>query len=290
MTGRKTPCSRLHAGVLAGAVCLSGLFLAAPAQEQGSGMLQPRRLIDAHTAGVLPKGYYDFEFRIYPTGDRAMNGAGLLTGIYVGITDRFSFGLSYGGDGLIGRGRQVNPDPFPGGTLKYRIFDENYFLPAVAIGYEHQGYGGIEPNVDFNGYIYKSQGFFAALSKNYLLFNAVQFGLHGAVDFSLEDIDIIHWPNGYVGMDLGINNELAIAGEYNLALNELDEPDTTCSCYVNPLKGILNLGIRWAFTEQFYIEFDAKDVLERKVVEASDGTRHILGWSRELKLVYVNHF
>jgi hypothetical protein len=258
------------------------------AQENGA-MLQPRRLIDAHTAGILPKAYYDFEFRIYPAGDQHLVGSGLLAAISVGITDRLNIGLSYGGDGLVGRGRGVRPNPYPGGLIKYRIFDENYFLPAFAIGYEHQGYGGIEPNVKYDGFVYKSQGFFIAMSKNYLFFNTVQFGLHGAVNFSLEDVQKVHWPNGYAGLDLGLNNELAISVEYDLALNQLDKPDSS-NTFLNPLKGIFNLGARWAFTDQFYIEFDAKDVLENKVVHMENGGLKRLGWSRELKLVYVNHF
>ena len=29
-------------------------------------MVQPRKLVDAHTAGILGKGQYDFECRVYP--------------------------------------------------------------------------------------------------------------------------------------------------------------------------------------------------------------------------------
>jgi hypothetical protein len=150
----------------------------------------------------------------------------------------------------------------------------------VALGYDHQGFGGIESN-DYVGFVYKSQGFFVALSKNYLLFTKIQLGLHGAVNFSLEDLRHVTWPNGFLGLDLGINEELAFVCEYDLGLNAKELRGT----YLNPLKGYLNAGIRWAVTKNFRVEFDAKDILENKV---SGG--HQLGWSREFKFVYIDQF
>jgi hypothetical protein len=268
---------------------LCTLWAAVPCSAENE-MLQPRRLIDAHTAGVLPRASYELEGRIYPSGSRRIHGAGLLMGIGVGITHRLNVGISYGADGLVGRGRDIRPNPYPGGLIKYRLFEENYVSPGVAIGYEHQGYGGIESN-DYRGYVYKSQGFFVALSKNFLLFSKVQFGIHGGVNFSFEEIVSdsgggVRWPNGYLGIDVGLNEELAIAAEYDLALNGRDLPGSyDPRDYLNPLYGYLNLGVRYAFSESFYLEFAAKDVLERKV----SGAR-ILGWSRELKFVYVDTF
>lgn len=265
------------------------LHTAVPCRAENE-MLQPRRLIDAHTAGVLSRASYELEARIHPSGSREIRGAGLQMGVGVGITHRLNIGLSYGADGLVGRGRDIRPNPYPGGLIKYRLFEENYFLPGVAVGYEHQGYGGIEDN-DYKGFVYKSQGFFVALSKNYLLFSKVQFGIHGGVNFSFEEIVSaynggVRWPTGYLGIDVGLNEELAVAAEYDLALNSRDMPGSyELRDYLNPLYGYLNLGVRYAFSETFYMEFAAKDVLERKV----SGTR-ILGWSRELKFVYVDSF
>jgi len=133
-------------------------------------MLQPRRLVDAHTAGVLPRASFDFDSRIFSAGDPKL-GAGVVMGIAVGVTNRLNIGISYGGEGLVGRGNQAKFNPLPGWLFKYRIFEENYFWPGFAIGYDHQGYGGIADTneFDYQGYIYKSPGFFVAMSKNYLL-------------------------------------------------------------------------------------------------------------------------
>jgi len=260
----------------------------APAGEEQT-MLQPRRLVDAHTAGLLPRATYDFECRVYPSGFTDINGCGLQLAFSVGITARLNIGISYGGDGIVGRGK-ARANPYPGGLIKYRLFEESVLLPALAIGYEHQGYGGIEERDGLDGFVYKSQGLFAAVSKNFLLFRHLNLGIHCAANYSLEEIDEVTWPNGYLGLDLGFNEELALAVEYDLALNVRDPAsdwDPIRKYYANPLCGLLNVGLRWAFSPSFYIEALAKDVLENKYNEA---TGRQLGWGRELKLVYVRHF
>ncbi|MBD3393789.1 MAG: hypothetical protein GF418_16785 [Chitinivibrionales bacterium] len=255
-------------------------------------MIQPRRLIDMHTAGVLPRGSLDFETRVYPSRHNDVDGAGITFSIAVGITDRFMFGGGYGGDGLVGHGT-VRGNPWPGLLLKYRIIEETYHFPGLAIGYDWQGYGGIEgyENSDnsYRGYVYKSEGLFAAMSKNYLLFTKVQFGIHVSVNYSIEEIQRVKWPNGYLGLDIGINEELAVAAEYNLALNH---EDPNSGQYINPLHGFFNAGIRWAMFPSFYLEFNAKDIFAKKLLRNDDPavSDSPLGWSRELKLVYVTSF
>lgn len=269
--------------VLIQVLFLSSYSLAQNDWEENKEMIQPRRLIDAHTAGILPRAHFDFETRIYPSGSDSLRGCGLSLGISVGITDRLNIGISYGGDGLIGRGK-AKGNPYPGALIKYRIIEELTFVPGIAIGYEHQGYGGIEEN-SYKGFVYKSQGFFLALSKNFLLFSKMQLGIHGATNFSIEEIRNVKWPNCYLGIDFGINEELAFSVEYDFALNQKDPRSDK---YTNPLKGIFNVGLRWALVPELYIELDAKDIFQNKRADYSSTKR--LGWSRELKIVYITSF
>ena len=250
-------------------------------------MLQPVRLIDSHTAGVLPRASYDFECRIYPAGDPKY-GAGLNMGIEVGVTNRLMIGISYGGEGIVGRGNVANFNYFPGLLIKYRLFEENFFFPAISFGYDHQGFGGnADTNqFDYRGYIYKSPGFFVAISKNYLLFTKIQFGIHGAVNYSMEEIKNVKWPNGFAGIDLGLNDELSLVMEYNLGLNTRDPKPNKTALYARPFEGYLNLGLRWALSRNFLIEFDAKDVFENRKQKNSS----TVGWTRELKIVYFSEF
>lgn len=250
-------------------------------------MIQPRRLVDAPSAGALDRGSFDFECRIYP-GINEYRGAGVNLGIDVGVTNRLMIGISYGGEGFVGRGKNVHFDKVPGFLVKYRIFEEAIHFPGVALGYDHKGHGGYADTseFDYNGNVYKSPGFFLAMSKNYLLFSKAQFGIHGTLTYSMEDFKEIKWPNLLVGIDFAVNEELAFVVEYDFGFNIKDKSINKHAVYARPSEGYLNLGLRWAFTENFYIEFDAKDVIENR--KRKDGST--VGWGRELKIVYISHF
>jgi len=250
-------------------------------------LMAPRKLVDAHTAGVLRRGMYDFECRIYPAGD-SLSGAGLTLGIDVGITDRLTIGLSYGGEGIVGRGRDARFHNLPGWLVKYRLFEEKLHFPGIAFGYDHQGHGGIADSAFFSyrGYVYKSPGFFVSFSKNYLFFNSVQFGMHGMCNYSMEDYRNVHWPDFTAGMDVGVNDELFVVFEYNFGFNTRDPLPGTTVHYAVPSEGYFNAGIRWAFSPEFYIEFDARDLFEHR--RFNNG--RILGWNREIKLVFFSGF
>ena len=273
-------------------LCLFVIMASAPVRAQ---MVQPYKLVDGHTAGVLGKGYYDVDFRIYVSADR-YEGTGLLSGFSVGVTPRLSLGLSYGGEGLIGYGDHVRWNSYPGIMVKYRLFEESYATPAFTLGFDNQGYGGPADTLRFgyDGYVFKSPGFFLALSKNYLMFDVIQIGFHATANYSLEDMDNVKWPNALGGLDIGINDELAIHAEYDFALNDISGEEYKKDIYAHPLYGYLNVGLRWAFTSNFHIEFDVKDVLEHKTrlpFPYEDPDRRVpVGWSRELKVLYLANF
>jgi hypothetical protein len=266
----------------------------APAGARAQNMLQPYKLINGPTAGVLAKGTYDLEFIFYPAGDSSY-ASGMITGIPVGVTDRFSLGLSYGGEGVIGRGGRARGNPLPGVYVKYRLFEERYATPALSFGFDNQGYGGIadEAQFGYSGYIYKSPGFFAAASKNYLLFNTVQIGFHIAANYSLEGLEDVAWPDAVGGVDIGINEELAIIFEYDCALNDITGNQDDFSWW-NPIYGFFNIGLRWAFTPNFHMELGVKDIFENKMrfrpSPPFPGDRTPNGWTRELKIVYIAGF
>jgi hypothetical protein len=255
---------------------LSGAVLRA--QQE---LLQPFRIIDCHTAGMLSRAHFALECRSYPNGDVNSSGTGVTLSLLAALTDRINIGLGYGGDGIIGR-QSPRFNPHIGALFKVRIIEESYFWPAFAIGYDHQGFGGIDAG--YNGYLYKSPGFFCALSKNYLVMTVLQIGLHGGVNYSLEECRNIKWPNMYGGVDAGFNQKFAAVAEYDCALNARDAGvDSARVVYANPLKGYLNLGVRWFISSSFCAEFDAKDLLRNKI----DAKGNRQGWGRELKLTYI---
>jgi len=252
--------------------------------------MQPRKLVDAHTAGVLPKSHYDLECRFYPAGYTGYE-SGVMMGLNVGLTDRFTVGLSYGGEGIIGRRSDARGNPAPGVLVKYRLFEERYAIPAFTLGYDHQGHSGMA-NVGrfgYDGYIFKSPGFFLALSKNYIMLNIVQIGLHGTGNYSLEDRENISWPNAMGGIDITINDELTLLAEYDCAFNDkTGKRDSYMST------GFFNAGIRWAFSHNFQLQFDVKDIFEKKLQTVGwvngERVKRPLGWGREIKVLHYSQF
>jgi hypothetical protein len=226
--------------------------------------MEPLLLIDTPVAGVLPKGSYSFDFKIFPKG-------GILLTVDVGILRRLTFGASYGGENIIGIGSvdSINWNPQPGVNIRYRLMEEDETLPALVIGFDSQGYGGYDKTR--NRYLTKSKGFFGVLSKSYSFFGV--FGFHLGANYSLETKDGDKDPNLFVGIDKSINKEIYLTIEYDTAFND--------NVGVGLGKGYLNAGVKWNFAKQLTIQFNVKDIL---------GYSKDLKLSREIKITYSEFF
>jgi len=222
------------------------------------------QIIDVPVAGMLQKGSYVSSIRLYPNG-------GVLGALSIGLSDRFYFGVSFGGENIIGEGA-VNWNPEPGIHLAYRVLDENIVLPAVVLGYNSQGYGPYLPET--RRYTIKSRGFYAVASKNYAFLGDLSF--HGGINFSLEKGDGDSDGNLFVGLLKSLNPDLTLLAEYDFAINDND---------INALgsgRGYLNLGVRWLFARRLAIQFHVKNLLQNR--------RNVPHANREIKILYLEHF
>ena len=244
----------------------------------------PTNLITVPTAGTLVRGSFSMEMRVQKNG-------GLTTGLTVGITDRFQFGLSYGAGNLIGDD-SLQWYPRPEVNLKYHLLDETSSAPGCAIGLITQGFGTYTYDytpVDGHGvpleplpverYDIKAYGAYVSASKNWKtpLGNA---GLHAGMSKNfLEDKDGDEDPNLFFGLDMEVNPELSLLVEYNAALNE---NDMTANNLALSKGGYLNAAVRWTFVDRLHIEMDFNNLLfdEDKVSY----------FNRELKITYIEYF
>ena len=225
---------------------------------------EQRTLINRPTAGSLERGSYDIELRLYSEG-------GLLGGVAVGLTDRITFGATYGGLKIIGEGK-VEWNPQPEVNIKYRLFEESYSGPAVSIGYSSQGFGAWDDTK--KRYQIKSPGMYVALSKNYSMLG--NLGFHGGGNLSFESKDDDEDVDMWIGFDKSINEEISILGEYDFALN--DNGDNA----FGDGKGYLNAALRWSFVDELIIEFDVNNILGNRKGSATA--------SREIKIIYLEFF
>jgi hypothetical protein len=205
------------------------------------------------------------------TGLRLYSGGGMIASLSVGLTGRFTLGVSYGGENIIGIGK-INMNPQPCVQVKYLLFEEQNLSPALVIGFDSQGYGGYIKGL--KRYAIKSKGFYTVLSKNTSFLGGL--GLHICANISLETDDGDRDANFFAGCHKWLNPELCLLGEYDAAIN--DNSDNA----IGSGKGYLNAGVRWSFSQRFFIEFSWKNILENQ--------DQVFGSSREIRMIYVAHF
>lgn len=242
---------------------LLGLFLFTATNLFSQDEVQPLLLIDLPTAANLDRGSYAINLRLFGNG-------GLLGDVAVGVTPRFMFGLSFGGENIVGEGN-INWNPRPGIQGRFRVIDETYVMPAITLGFDSQGFGAHVDSLD--RYINKSRGLFAIASKNYaFLYN---LGLHGGINYTLETDDDDEDLNFFFGADLSFNREIRVMLEYDFARNDNENDQTFGSG-----EGYLNAGARWSISDRFFLQFSLKNLFK-------NGPN---GVTREIKIGYFEYF
>ncbi len=223
--------------------------------------IEPRYIIDTPTAGLLKRGAFSLEANFFQDG-------GLMFGLYAGALDRLTFGISYGGVGIIGK-TNATMQKLPGVLLKYRLFDESEAMPAVAFGFDSQGK---ETYIDsLERFTIKSRGIFIAASKNYSFLGFLSF--HGGVNWSMEKKDGDKDMNTFVGVEKSIGQEISFIAEYDFAFN-----DNHGNAYGRG-NGYLNAGLRWALANGLTLGFDLKNVAKNQ--------QNVTFGNRTLKVEYV---
>ncbi|MFZ1947111.1 MAG: hypothetical protein WAW06_06160 [bacterium] len=228
---------------------------------------EPLRIVDFPTAGLYARGEYGFDMDLYSDG-------GLLFGVGVGIARFVSFGASYGGLKFIGSG---DPDmnPRPEVNVRVRLLEEDVAVPAVAVGFDSQGYGkffdteGMEER-----YLVKSRGIYAVASKNWDLLGA--FSLHGGVSYSLEN-DVDNDPTVFVGAIKALGQAAEFAAEFDLGANDDKGPAALVQRW-----GYLNASVSWYVNENFLLAFKVRDI----AAEDRRGVEEERKWNRGFSLSY----
>jgi hypothetical protein len=235
---------------------------------------QPLRIVDLPTAGLLPRGAFRVEADVYSDG-------GLLLTLGVGFARYFNFGISYGGANVIGSDDPVmNPEPAV--NLKARLIEETLVLPAVAIGFDSQGYGEYlddEQRYGEKRYLVKSRGIFAVASKNWDL--AGPLSLHGGMSYSLEN-ERDEDPTIFIGLIKSFGGFLDIRAEYDFGYN-----DNEGECELIESRGYLNAAVVWHVNENFSLSFEVRDIASESRIEC-DGVEitDLREWNRGLSIIY----
>jgi len=164
----------------------------------------PTEIIDVPTADVVEYTHYDLGFRLYGPG-------GVLSKMVFGVFKPVNIGMSWDVGRLIGTGStKVDTRP-PAIYFKARVFSGGMFIPAIAVGYDGQGYGEFDNPLitEHEKYQYREKGIFVVFTREYLVPGlSVSFG-GNIYDFNGESVQ------GFVGVIYGIEDKLTLKGEYD---------------------------------------------------------------------------
>lgn len=239
-------------------------------EEAGQGARQLTRLVDSPTAGLVEKGRFGVDLRLFPNG-------GVMGQLDAGVLRRLAIGISYGGSGIIGDD-DIDWYPRVEAAVRYRVVEESQGWPAFLVGFETQGHGAYQSP----RYQIKSKGLFLALSKNYLSAMG-QFGVHGGLNVSREDDDD-GGLSGWLGLDKTVNEELSVVAEYDFALNDNDDDALGSG------RGYLNAGFHWSAVPNISIGFLLKNVFKNGDEDRGSPGGPDGDMSRELSVRYTEHF
>jgi hypothetical protein len=238
-------------------VLFCSTILCAQGTSGTSAKYEYRNLIDLPTAGILNRGFSAVSLDVMPYGV-------VVAKMEVGIFDGVSFGISYGGGNIIGTGK-VEWYKLPAINIRARVIDEVEMLPAFTAGFDSQGKGFFDE--DLNRYEIKSPGFFVAAAKNFEFLG--YFSVHGVINYSLEREDEDKDLNLGLGFEKTIGARVSFIGEYNVAFNDNTGPS------LGKGNGYLNLGLRWTVGDGFTVGLNLRDMLENKKLNSNKADRGI---------------
>ena len=236
--------------------------------------LSPVRLVDAPTAGSIPAKSFMLETCMF-------DGGGVVQYARIGITGMVNIGCSYGGAGIVGAGR-VTWQPHAAFHVHIRIIEESMRTPAIAVGFDSQGFGPYARGQDLNRFRTKSRGAYLVVSRNYDLLG--DLGFHGGINFSLETDDGDEDPSFWAGIDKNIGDSIEFCAEYDFATNDNENETITAD------RGYLNGAVKWHIGSAFTLELDIKNILRNTKKDITGFLDERPEPSRELRFTYRRSF
>jgi len=210
------------------AVLTALLILVMPAlafPESGS---EATYVIDTPTVGMLDYGGYDLNFRLFSEG-------GILTRLDFGVFKIVNLGFGWELTNAIGN-QDITVAP-PALFLKVKPFSGGMVLPAIAFGYDGQGYFY---DKTLSSFTQKERGIFVVFGREFF-FPGLEMNFGANMnDFRTNTVF------GFANMNFNIEDKLYFLGEYD-NVNYL--PDSR-----------INLGMRFFITNDLSLDLAGRDL------------------------------
>ena len=205
----------------------------APADDDGGrprGLLPPdTELVDAPTAAALDVGGFSSRTRFFNRG-------GALEWLGFGVYPRVNLGASLHVDRLLGTESPVQLTR-PELQIKWRFFDGDRVLPAVALGYDGQGYFYNRPIKRYNN---KQRGLYLVGSQE---IGVPGLQAHAGMNISDFDSDSVF---GMLALSLNIRDRVKLMAEWDNVSDFFESR--------------VNLGARFYLSPSFNFDFAVRAV------------------------------
>jgi len=201
----------------------------APTTSEGTLALPDTELIDVPSAAVLTQGGFSSRTRFFNRG-------GVLEWLNFGVYPRVNIGASFNIDKFIGSDSPVQLTR-PELQLKLRFYDGDRTIPALAVGFDGQGFLYNRNERRFNQ---RQRGLYLMGTQEIGL-----PGLQGHAGTNISDFDG-NYVFGFLALDYDIENKVKLMAEWDNIRNYMDSR--------------VNLGMRVYLTRAFAVEFSARGI------------------------------
>jgi hypothetical protein len=176
----------------------------------------------------------------YYVSGRLWGSSGIMMRFGIGLFDRVTLGMSYGGNYVLGSNAPEFFDRYrPEFQARLAILQEQGYAPNLALGFESQGYDDCIKQE----YFVREKGGYLCVGKTVdAIRTHCQVGLN-------------YWKgfDAFVALNALLPGNVEVIAEYDPAFN-----DKTPGI---EKRGFLNFGIGWTFAEKIRMVFSLRDVL-----------------------------
>ena len=178
----------------------------------------------------------------YYVSARLWGSGGIMMRFGLGLFDRVTLGMSYGGNDVLGAQTPKFFDRYrPDFQARIAILQEQGYAPNLVLGFESQGYD----NCINKEYEVRERGGYLCAGKTVdVIRTHCQVGVN-------------YWNgfDGFVALNALLPGSVELIAEYDPALN--DKTDAN--------RGFLNFGIAWTFAERVRMVLGLRDVLGNRL-------------------------
>lgn len=212
-------------------------------------------LIDVPTAGILDYGGYSSRTRFFSNG-------GVMEWLSFGVFQRVNLGASMNVEKLLGTASPVKVTR-PDLQLKLRAYDGDATIPAVAVGFDGQGYLYNRKDLKYNQ---RQRGLYV-MGTQEIRFPGLE--AHAGMNISDFDSDSIF---GTLAVSYNVRDKVLVMAEWDNINNYMDSR--------------VNMGLRAYVTPAFHLDFAARGIGQGG--DYSDGVSR--GAERIVMFKYTGNF